>query len=234
MHPRTSRERTRRHPRRLIVGGGQAGPRARVPPGEAGRIVRDPGRVRADRRLHGGRALGFAPPLLTARSRRAAGSGSRRGSSSSHEGSDGATASRDMPVGSSYPVRTEHRRGALSKGGGAYVADAGERGSRRTTVVVATGVMQKPRGSNLRPGARPAHHATPLERLPQPLAASGGARPGGRRESLGCRHRPRGSSPSTRTILSRRGHGPDSRVGRDFGAGGLGFRGARSSSARTS
>ena len=69
-------------------------------------------------------------------------------------------------------------------------------------------------GSDLRPGARPEHHATPLERLPQPLAASGGACPGGRRESLGCRHRARGSCRARDDPVGKR-HRPDPCVGRD-------------------
>ena len=65
-------------------------------------------------------------------------------------------------------------------------------------VVVATGVFQKPHAPGLRDRARPGHHAAPLERLPEPVAAPGRPRPRRRREPLGLRHRLRGGGEARR------------------------------------
>ena len=112
------------------------------------------------------------------------------------------------------PVRTSTAVETLRKDGDRYVVTAGAQTFEADSVVVATGVMQKPVRPDLRTGARPAHHATPLERLPQPLAATGGACLGGRREPLGSRHRLRGGCRARDDPVGKR-HRPDPCVGRD-------------------
>ena len=166
-------------------------------------------------------ALGLAAPLLAGALRRASGDaipGAAR--ILSHDARDGRLP-RVVRRALRAPRPHEHGRGDIDeerralRGDGRCEDVRGRqrgRGDRRHA---------EAGGPDLRPGARPAHHATPLERLPQPLAASGGACPGGRRESLGCRHRPRGSCRARDDPVGKR-HRPDSRVGRDPArAGGL-------------
>ena len=90
------------------------------------------------------------------------------------------------------PVRSGTTVDTLAKEGDRYVVTAGDDEFEADNVVVATGVMQKPYVPSFAPRARPADHAAPLERLPQPLPAAGGRRARRRCEPLGVGHRLRG------------------------------------------
>ena len=73
------------------------------------------------------------------------------------------------------PVRTGTLVGRLSKDGDRYVVTAGEQTFEADNVVVATGVMQEPFVPSFAVGARPAHQAAALERLPEPAQLQEGA-----------------------------------------------------------
>ena len=97
------------------------------------------------------------------------------------------------------PVRSGTAVDTLTKEDGRYVATAGDLRFEADNVVVATGVFQKPHVPDFAGELDPSITQLHSQRLPEPLAAAGGAGARRRREPLGLRHRLRGG-------LGARGH----------------------------
>ena len=131
----------------VVVGGGQAGLRCRVPPGEARPRLRDPGRGRADRRLLA-QAVGLAPRVHPGPPRRPAGHAvPRAGRRRSPRRTTVADYLAAYAARFELPVRTGVRGGRALQGGNRFVVTSGDRRFEADNVVVATGRVPAAPGS---------------------------------------------------------------------------------------
>ena len=159
----------------VIVGGGQAGLSVGLPPEAAGALVRHPRCERADRRLVA-QPLGLAPALLAGVSRRAAGNAvPGTAHRPTRRRTRWAITSRRTRRASSFPVRSGDRGRRADEGERPLRRERRRRALRGRQRRRRHGRLQEAVHARVRGRARFEHHPASLQRLPQPVAAAGGA-----------------------------------------------------------
>ena len=190
--------------------------RGRLPPAATGPVVRDPRRATSASATAGAARWDslrlYSPAFRDGLPGHAVPRAARRRTRRKDEMADYLetyAARFELPVRSGIAGRRARRTED-----GRYVATAGDRRFEADNVVIATGVFQKPHIPEFAGELDPSITQLHSTRLPEPVAAPGGAGARRRREPLGLRHRVRGRVEARRRPLGP-GHRTASRADRE-------------------